>query len=514
MKKLNYKEVAKALGMDLNKSFDPNDVDYSEDVDINNNIVTFVYEECMVKVDDTGNIITDILPYTVADTIDVKNNLRLIVDEDYEDGYDGYLAGKGRAGVINGQNKIIIPVLYNHIELVNENLIIVERNEKYGLYSTDGEVILPTMFGAITILPLNNILVSTKSIDTQAINYSCHMDKNEKINFGTIYYCTENGKCGVFNPLKGWILPLECEAIDASNSYFFKVKKNNKCGIVDINGNILVPLEFDGLSNSSNDNLIKVYNFNNKEDLKSSRYIHCLNLNFSNENDYYIHNKKIGLFNSDFEQVCQCIYDNIYDVRYDVFKVKQGGKVGVFNYKTRENIIPVEYNYISSFFDDSANAKQKPFAKVEKNGLWGTIDTNGEIIVSLKYDNLKLLGQGSNHGKLAILKVEKNGHCGLIDSNGKIIVPIIYDDVYSINDNLFEGEKFIGGLFRLRLQNTIYYLNEKGDVLKKIKYLMIPRFDLGYEDAETFKKDKAHENLSFYHNYEIDIPVPSNQEIL
>ena len=60
--------------------------------------------------------------------------------------------------------------------------------------------------------------------------------------------------------------------------------------------------------------------------------------------------------------------------------------------------------------------------KVKKNGKWGLVVTNGDIIVPFKYDDISSFSENMAGVKL-------DGKWGYIDTTGEVVIPTKYDDV-------------------------------------------------------------------------------------
>ena len=77
---------------------------------------------------------------------------------------------------------------------------------------------------------------------------------------------------------------------------------------------------------------------------------------------------------------------------------------------------------LKKIFPNHAEFFSEGLAPVEKNGKWGFIDKNGNVIISFLYDEVKSMNNG-------VAKVKLNGKWGFINSSGKEIVPCAYDEV-------------------------------------------------------------------------------------
>ena len=178
-----------------------------------------------------------------------------------------------------------------------------------------------------------------------------------------------------------WVEPL-CE-----NSVV-KVRKNHKFGLVDHNGKVLIPVEY--------------------EDIESGV---SLNLNWL----WAKKDGKYGYLDKNGAVVIPFIYDGAKTFSGLMAAVKKGGKWGYIDTEGTV-IIPFAYDELDDFgMDDYCAAK--------KNGKWGYIDKNNKVIIPFIYDEVE-------DSDLKYIRVVKDGKEGIIDFNRKTVIPI---DFYVIN---------------------------------------------------------------------------------
>ena len=91
--------------------------------------------------------------------------------------------------------------------------------------------------------------------------------------------------------------------------------------------------------------------------------------------------------------------------------------------------------------------------RAKKNGKWGVLDLEGQLLIDFKYDFLS----GYNEGLFAFKTAEG---CGYIDINENMIIPPMY--AYT--------DEFIGGravVYSKDKENTLFYINKKGEQISK-----------------------------------------------
>ena len=139
---------------------------------------------------------------------------------------------------------------------------------------------------------------------------------------------------------------------------------------------------------------------------------------------------KYGYMNTKGELVSPCIYDSAEEFSYGLAKVKKAGKWGYIN-TNGEEVTPFIYDY------ESAKDFSDGLAAVSKVGKWGYINTKGEEIIPCVYG-----GAGSFSDGLAA--VSKAGKWGYINTKGEEVIPCIYEVAYRFSDGLAKVRKEVG----------------------------------------------------------------------
>ena len=167
-----------------------------------------------------------------------------------------------------------------------------------------------------------------------------------------------------------------------------KVRKNHKFGLVDPNGKVLIPVEY--------------------EDIESGVSL-SLYWRWAKKDGKY------GYLDENGAVVIPFIYDGAKTFSGLMAAVKKGGKWGYIDTEGTV-IIPFAYDELDEFgMDDYCAAK--------KNGKWGYIDKNNKVIIPFIYDEVE-------DSDLKYIRVVKDGKEGVIDFNRKTVIPI---DFYVIN---------------------------------------------------------------------------------
>jgi hypothetical protein len=117
------------------------------------------------------------------------------------------------------------------------------------------------------------------------------------------------------------------------------------------------------------------------------------------------------------------------------------------------------------------------FAKVSKNNRMGFINKQGQVVVALDYENVKVFSDG-----LAAVMIL--GKHGFINTTGDLVVPTIYEDAGYFGD----------GLAPVKKNGRFGFINKKGT-------LVIP---YTYCDSNSFLNGRAAVQLKKYQDLETE----------
>jgi hypothetical protein len=230
----------------------------------------------------------------------------------------------------------------------------------------------------------------------------------------------------------------------------FWANKDNKQGVIDSNGQVIIPFEhqcliwWDGMKlivlDDSTNEVQKIgvcdtaYNFllpMGEYTVSKSKFQQDEMRQLSDEKFIIIQKKgKYGMLNRNFETIIPFEYDNIkWHGDYRIM-VQIDGKVGLVdtNYKW---ILPVEYDNFLWVND------RHRFMLVYKNKKRGIIDLNGKTILPIEYEQINNRFNNTYY-------VKKNNKCGLFDSDFQEILPAIYDEIISLQEEILvrQGKKW------------------------------------------------------------------------
>ena len=254
------------------------------------------------------------------------------------------------------------------------------------------------------------------------------------------------------------------------NGYHHILDSNNKYGLINQKGDIILPCEFDTIYPTIKDDLVLVkkngvFGFYNNEGFKVIDFHYKVAHEFDNgiaavnEIDsgqkYYLINKK-------GDRVSHNTFDYFFGFYgSDLAYVKNEGKYGYINNKGEIKIECI-YEEVEGFSEGIAAVKQ--------NGLWGGINTSGETVIEFKFDSSFEFREG-------LSRIKGKGGYGFIDTKGELIIPYQYSFAWIFRDSLTSVTK----------NGASWFIDKKGNPLNTFQYSHIDQFDTsGYA---RFTKD-------------------------
>lgn len=286
----------------------------------------------------------------------------------------------GKEGMIDGNNKIIIPFEYSNIgkfyNVGAYNMAWVEQDGKYGIYNIDGTVIQPW--------DIEKAYVMNENSGTSYLTFDDFPDPS------TPYiHIVVNGMTGVLSgktyktviPCKyGYISPVINERA------FYKA--NNKWGIMDIQNNSIQEAIYDK---------IKINNNMLSEAFTPDGTFH--------DNMYVFIGDKQGMIDKNGKAFIPVKYDSLGVFSENMIVAKCGNLYGYIN-SNGEECIPLTYSHADNFSEGLAAVKNE-------KGKYLFIDASGVMVIKPhEYDRV-------GHFQNGTCKVYRKDKVWEIDREGK-----------------------------------------------------------------------------------------------
>lgn len=444
-------------------------------------------------------------------------------------------------GFINNAGDLVIPCDYIEAFDISNNKCIVR--DKNGWHCLDISNNTLTFLGCTDIVPFDDsdkflkIKYEAKTKEYAGVNrggYNIYVN-NSSWNYallthdGEIYFnnCldisfiakkvfivkTNPGEIYFYSNTLQKIFPYAFSEIKTSynNDMTFVVKKDNYYGYINIDGEVLIPFEYDEIGD----------------------FIYGITKARKNEN-WGIINEEGGVlaafkytFISDFKEGIAIIIDSIqgnvgvidlsgntvipFEYNCSAIKINSEGKIkakknskwGYFD-KTGNIIIPFEFDSIGDLVSDGViNAK--------KDGVWGTFDKEGHIILPFQYFSMSDFIHGIAKASDSI-----QGQYGIIDLSGKTIIPFEFESIdiqispdgkviakkycrWACFDNTgkiivpfefgaSEIEIYPDGKIKAKKDSRWGYFDKTGEIIVPFEFDFIGQFTDGKAEAQKYGK--------------------------
>lgn len=319
---------------------------------------------------------------------------------------------------------------------------------------------------------------------------------------------------------------------EISEYNYFTLEQNQKYGVIDKNGNIVIEAEYEAVQIPNPSKAIfvcvKKYNentkeyetvvYNEKKEVLFSNYKNVQSISiYTNVNSTpyeksvltYKENGKYGLINLEGKQITKPVYDEISSINYKegTFLVKQNELEGIINMKGKV-IIKCEYESVTSdnYYSENGYNKQAGFIvskKTEDGYRYGYVNYRGTIILNPIYTQLERVTEIANEKGIYFIAF-KNGQAGLLKNN-KEILNYEYEDIqYNVLGSIFVTKRN-GKYGAVNLEGTTVLYPEYDNVytggmyLNALKDKDIFIFDLNGNKIETNEVSKTKtENANYY----------------
>lgn len=348
---------------------------------------------------DKGTMYKYINYKTNIETKSEFQDIKRIVD--YEDKDKFYLIYEkdNKYGVIEDGNTILNNE-YDNIEYDNLNqLFIVKKDGKYGIVKLNGETLISCLYDEMDI---EGIYIYALKNEEQTI-FNTSGEKIEDPKYKSVYNVentnykitiNDENKYGVLDENNNSIISNNYFYIGyLGNNYFVVSGQNGKNGIIDNKGNVILDTKYDTIEKIEDTNLIDAVEINTNT---------------------------ITLFNNEMKELNKMSNANIF---------VEKNYIRIYSNK--------EQKYFNSNGEEKSNkeilSQNKIFSDV-KDGKWGFVDSNGNVIVDYIYDDV------TEQNSYGFAGIKKDGKWGSINEDGQVII----EPTYTLNNNEvdFVGEYY------------------------------------------------------------------------
>lgn len=320
-------------------------------------------------------------------------------------------------GLAEKDGTLIISPQYNSIAIWTGKAYIVSISKKdtqnnthlvkYGIIDKDGTELLPFEYDSLDVL-----------IPHKLLRYSIRDDKS----YTKLYGLIDSNFIVICSPTYN-----KFETINTPD--MVKATKGNLCGIIDVKGNVVIPIKFWSITKSQRTEAPFLVSRD-----QPSLYGNSGKTNLVNEKGEFVVSTKDG---SDIK---------ISSKRFDwcgnfsesgIAEVMLNGMVGKID--LTGHLITLNGNEtlrIPDLFSWAYDFKYG-YAAVLKESKWGIVDANFKLIIPCEYDYIAPLCP-----EYFVYKKEDSQKCGLLDANNKVIAPNEYASIENVDGKYFKLEVY------------------------------------------------------------------------
>lgn len=354
-------------------------------------------------------------------------------------------------GLINLSGKKVVATDYEEITSISgiKNSFKVKKDGKYGIVDTDGKIVIEPQYVDIDILGDDNksgFIVKDETGKYGIRDYSNNQilelkyDAIEKVYGNDLYVVGMDGKQKIVNKENNDVLTGGFDSIkqilsNQDNSVIYV--KNNKYGVMNLTGEVIIQAQYDDLLETKIGILIAK---------KGDKYGI---INISNEQkvpfeyNSIVYDKKADIYMLEDSNFNSNILDSNLDIKATGMLIELNTDKGYLKLRVDDN-----YKYYNFKFEEKQEIdffSNRTLFLSKKDGKFGYVDKSGKVIVDYIYDDAT---EQNDYGYVA---VKKDGKWGSIDNKGNIVQEPIYDlDDYLLID-------FIGRWHRGLDINMNYY---------------------------------------------------------
>ena len=259
-------------------------------------------------------------------------------------------------------------------------------------------------------------------------------DKYETVDSLKVARVYKNGNWGLIDYKGNILLPIEYQGVGAFSENMTWIQKGEKFGYINKKGEIKITPQYDGGSGFHNNQaLVKASNDNNV----------------------------IGsIIDKEGNLIHKLPYTNLGRFKNGLVEVQLNGKYGYFSYKDFREVIPTIYD---------RTRMEENYIKVEKNGVWGVLDITGNTVLPLDYG--QIMTNGTN---TFIIRDKQTKKYGMMDNLQNTIIQSKYDYMKFLNEKLIKIKS--GDLYGVMdtdgkwlLQLNLKYIGEEREEMVALK---------------------------------------------
>ena len=292
----------------------------------------------------------------------------------------------GLKGIVNSEMaSILIEPKYTEIITLNktsaDNGYIVKENDKYGIISANGKLVLDANYTAIQQVASNELFVVNSGNGFKVVNAIAEVvldggfDEITEIH-GDKFVIKKSSKYGLILKDGTEKIPAQYEELKFAQDKYYIAKRDSKYGIVSEDNVICIDFNYNYIVKTNKTNFYQAENDDNTTDIINSNFeVKLANVIISelNQEKGYLRVRENGsynYYNFNFEKK----ENREVLTTSTLFLVKDSN--GKYGYVNKNNELIVNYQY-----DDAKEQNAYGYCVVKKDGLWGVLGADGTVIL-------------------------------------------------------------------------------------------------------------------------------------
>jgi len=309
-----------------------------------------------------------------------------------------------RKGIINSNNRILIPARYNSI-IIESNGFIVGNDKKYGLINMIGNVVLKPKYDDISKL-------------------------NERY-----FTFAHNKKMGLLNTNGQIIQKPKYDRIRKLNERYFIIENEKKMGLLNANGQVVVEPKFNTITATANENIFYVSS-GSYEQTTRTELINRFNLDIPIPQAQYdtpLKRYKVGLINTFGQILLEPKYFHIQisdDLEGNIITVKEKTFVLVISVEDNGRLIEkVKYKNYIAVKKGRVIKRRNHWRRGGEDDLCGLFSARGSKLIDYKYTGLER--NFLNDSDLVKTRIGRK-HFGIVNQKkGKVLLPAYFRSIHT-----------------------------------------------------------------------------------
>lgn len=380
--------------------------------------------------------------YSECGYIDEKG--KAIINCEYNE-INEFINGKAKAkkdyywGYIDETGNTIIPFEYDEIEEFSNGFAKSKKDWKWGYINEKNDVIIPLKYDSLSEIK-DGLVVASKGFKYETFNDN---------GYQKLYGCIDlNGNI---------IIPFEFEELHVNNLNYIRAVKNNKWGVINLNCKTIISFNYEFLGEFRNNLFVTGKAVENNSIQRYQTKYGCIDIN---------ENVHIPFEYNEIKETINSNYIVILSVDDIEFNSEDAMLCGVLT-GNGEVVIPIKYNEINEFLDGKFLVMKSFIMNrfQNNNKVYGVLNENGDVFVGLEYDLIIKLKNGK-------FKVKKNDKWGYLDESGAELA----ENEITLSNGMKMGQIF--GFWGVS--------NEKGEVIIPYRFNEMGVYN---NDRFSFKED-------------------------